>query len=102
METMLILTRKKGEVFYIGEDITIAVLGVHGGQVRIGIDAPESINIARKELIDGSSVDDQITDEHYVELTTHSKTSETLKKPIKRKWSYSAQKNKNGQVNENY
>jgi len=75
METMLILTRKKGEVFYIGEDITIAVLGVHGGQVRIGIEAPESINIARKELIDGSSVDDLLPNEHYVELTSHSKRS---------------------------
>lgn len=72
---MLILTRKKGEVFYIGEDITIAVLGVKGGQVHIGIDAPDSINIVRKELISDSSFDDLLPDEHYVELTSHSKRS---------------------------
>ena len=37
---MLILTRKAGEAVVIGEDLTVAVLGIHGNQVRIGIDAP--------------------------------------------------------------
>jgi carbon storage regulator len=52
---MLILTRRVGETLIIetpaGEQITVAVLGVKGNQVRIGTDAPDDINIVREELL---------------------------------------------------
>ncbi len=47
---MLILTRKLGESINIGEDIKISVLGIHGRQVRIGIDAPMNVVVHREEI----------------------------------------------------
>lgn len=49
---MLILTRKPGESLIIGDDVIVTVLGVRGGQVRIGIDAPKSISVHRQEIYD--------------------------------------------------
>ncbi|MFP3922526.1 carbon storage regulator CsrA [Pseudomonas sp. W5-36] len=48
---MLVLTREIGETFNIGDDITVKVLGITGNQVRLGIDAPQSIRIHRAEVI---------------------------------------------------
>ena len=47
---MLILTRKLGETLIIGDDIKVSVLGVKGGQVRIGIEAPDNVSIHREEI----------------------------------------------------
>jgi len=47
---MLILTRSQGETIYIGDDIRITVLGTNGGQVRLGIDAPQNIEVHREEI----------------------------------------------------
>jgi len=48
---MLILTRRISEKLIIGEDVNIIVLGVKGNQVRLGIEAPREINVAREELL---------------------------------------------------
>ncbi len=48
---MLILTRRVGEAVQIGNNITLRVLGVKGGQVRIGFDVPKEVNIIRTELL---------------------------------------------------
>jgi carbon storage regulator len=53
---MLVLTRKPGEKVRIGSNITIVVLGDAGNRVRIGIDAPAAVHIARQELIDPPQV----------------------------------------------
>ena len=47
---MLVLTRRIGERFCIGDDIRIVVLGVNGNQVRLGIDAPKHIAVHREEI----------------------------------------------------
>lgn len=47
---MLILTRKIGERLMIGDDVHITVLGVKGGQVRIGVHAPPNVSIHREEI----------------------------------------------------
>jgi carbon storage regulator len=47
---MLILTRRAGEGVVIGEDISIVVLGVKGGQVRIGVEAPRGVAVLREEI----------------------------------------------------
>ena len=48
---MLILRRKSGESIVIGDDITLAVLDINEGSVRLAIDAPKSITILRSELL---------------------------------------------------
>lgn len=47
---MLILTRRVGEVLKIKDDIDVAVLGVKGNQVRLGIEAPKEISVHREEV----------------------------------------------------
>ncbi|MGH7182452.1 MAG: carbon storage regulator, partial [Nitrospiraceae bacterium] len=44
---MLVLTRKRGEGVAIGPDIRIVVLGIKNGQVRLGIEAPRTIEVHR-------------------------------------------------------
>lgn len=47
---MLILTRKTGQGFRIGDDIEITITEISGDKVRVGIDAPKEIKILRTEL----------------------------------------------------
>jgi len=47
---VLILTRKLGESITIGDNIKVSVLGVHGRQVRLGIDAPLNVVVHREEV----------------------------------------------------
>lgn len=49
---MLILKRRVGESLTIGRDILVMVVGLRGGQVRIGIEAPRTTAVHRKELYD--------------------------------------------------
>jgi len=48
---MLVLSRKINETIKIGDDIEIRILEVKGDTVRIGIEAPKSIDILRGELV---------------------------------------------------
>ena len=48
---MLVLTRKSGESVAIGDDITIKVIEIQGGQVRLGIEAPHSTPVHREEVL---------------------------------------------------
>ncbi len=54
---MLILTRHVGESIKIGEIITVTVLGVKGGQVRLGIAAPKEVEVDREEVYDRKQKD---------------------------------------------
>lgn len=47
---MLILTRKVGETVMIGDNVTVAVIGVKGDRIRIGINAPKEVTVHRKEI----------------------------------------------------
>lgn len=47
---MLILTRRVGETLMIGDDVTVTVLAVRHGQVRIGVDAPREVQVHREEI----------------------------------------------------
>jgi carbon storage regulator len=47
---VLILTRRVGESIVVGDDIVLTVFEVRGDAVRIGIDAPRSVRVNRKEV----------------------------------------------------
>ncbi len=49
---MLVLARKVGQQIVIGDEIEVTVLEVRGEQVRLGINAPRSIAVHRKELLE--------------------------------------------------
>lgn len=53
---MLVLRRKVGESFLLGDNITVTVLGVEpSGTVNLGIDAPRDVLILRSELQQAAS-----------------------------------------------
>lgn len=47
---MLILSRKVGEAIAINEDVIVRVLEVKGGQVRLGVQAPDHVTVHREEI----------------------------------------------------
>jgi carbon storage regulator len=49
---MLVLTRREGEIFTLGDDIEIEILDIKPGVVRVGIRAPRSVRVLRSELIE--------------------------------------------------
>ncbi|SIR00049.1 carbon storage regulator CsrA [Aquipseudomonas alcaligenes] len=46
----LVFTRTIGQTFYIGDDVTVTVAAINGGQVKLAIDAPKHVEIYRKEI----------------------------------------------------
>lgn len=51
---MLVLSRKPSEQILIGDDIVLTVVRIGPNTVRLGITAPNSVNIVRAELADES------------------------------------------------
>ncbi len=49
---MLVLQRKKNQALRIGDDIEIIITDIKGDTVKIGIRAPKSVTILRKEIYD--------------------------------------------------
>ena len=46
----MVLTRKSRQSIMIGDDIELSVLAITGDKVRIGIEAPRSVPVLRKEV----------------------------------------------------
>ncbi len=49
---MLVLTRKVGEEIIIGHSIRVSILSCDRGYVKIGIEAPRTVPVYRKEIYD--------------------------------------------------
>jgi carbon storage regulator len=64
MSGVLVLTRKSNQSIMIGDDIEISVLAIMGEKVRIGIEAPRSVPVFRREV--------------YVEIQEDQETPEEL------------------------
>ncbi len=66
---MLALSRKINESIMIGNDIEITILEVKGDQIKLGINAPKSVPIYRKEIYlqiqesNKEAAESQVTDE---------------------------------------
>ena len=48
---MLVVTRRPGQSVLIGRDVEVVILEIEGTQVRVGINAPRSIRVLRRELV---------------------------------------------------
>ena len=49
---MLVLSRKKSESIVIGDNVFITVVEIRQDRVRLGIDAPKSVTVHRREVYD--------------------------------------------------
>ena len=47
---MLVLSRQKDESIMIGDEVEITIVDVRGNKVRLGITAPKSIPVHRREV----------------------------------------------------
>jgi carbon storage regulator len=52
---MLVLSRKQGESIRINDNVTITVVSVGQGRVKLSIDAPRDVLVLREELCNGQS-----------------------------------------------
>jgi carbon storage regulator len=59
---VLVLSRKPGEKIHIGEHITITVIEVQGGRIRLGVEAPQDVDVWRSELSEGRKRSQKRTD----------------------------------------
>lgn len=49
---MLVLARKVNESIMIGDDIEVVIIDIKGDQVKLGVKAPKSVAVHRKEIYD--------------------------------------------------
>ena len=47
---MLILTRREGEAINIGDNVQVRVHRIHGGSIKLAIEAPKEVKVLRDEL----------------------------------------------------
>jgi carbon storage regulator len=48
---MLVIRRRVGETLVISDNIEVEILDVSGSQVKVGIRAPRSVSVVRKEIL---------------------------------------------------
>ncbi len=70
---MLVLSRKIGERILIGDNITVTVVRISQGIVRIGIEAPRDMSVVREEVVVHS---DEEKPADRVEITLSGNTPE--------------------------
>ncbi len=63
---MLVLSRKVGEKILIGNQISVTVVRVGQGAVRIGVEAPDDLAIVREEIKGSARVESADTNEANV------------------------------------
>ena len=56
---MLILARKPNERIMIGNEIEVSVVEIRGDQVKLGIVAPTSVKVYRREVFDAIQAENE-------------------------------------------
>jgi carbon storage regulator len=56
---MLVLSRKLGQRFQVGQDVRITIVKIDRNSVRIGIQAPGDVTVYREELVPLEAVADE-------------------------------------------
>jgi carbon storage regulator len=74
---MLVLTRKKNETIVINDNVEITIVDIQNDQIRIGVNAPKSVKIYRKEIYDS------IKEENKKAAATQIDSLDELKKNFK-------------------
>jgi carbon storage regulator len=74
---VLVLKRKIGESIMVGEDIEIVLLDRDGDTVKIGVEAPRSIRVFRKEIYE------EIKQANHTALQTEASSLDMLRQMMK-------------------
>ena len=74
---MLVLSRQRDETIMIGDEIEITVVDIRGDKVRLGINAPRSIQVHRKEVYE--AIRRENTDASRVQVDDLSAADQTLR-----------------------
>lgn len=72
---MLVLSRQRDETIVIGDNIEVTVVDIRGDKVRLGITAPKTITVHRKEVYDA------IQKEHLASAPTGAAASAVVAPP---------------------
>lgn len=75
---MLVLSRKVGQKILLGDRITITVVRVNGGGVRLGIEAPAELPVLREEMQLQQGMQDQANARSPSDLTASDLTASEL------------------------
>lgn len=67
---MLVLTRKLQEAIRIGDQIEVSILAIEGDQVKLGVTAPKSVEIHRKEIFEAIQLENNEAANLDVDLST--------------------------------
>jgi carbon storage regulator len=67
---MLILSRKINEKIMIGDDIAVSILDIRGDQVRLGVDAPKTVKVYRREVFDAIKAENKAAAQSTPNLPT--------------------------------
>ncbi len=65
---MLILTRKRGQAFHIGDDIRVTVFDIGNDSVRVAIDAPREVKILREELVEAAELNEEAASQKAADI----------------------------------
>jgi carbon storage regulator len=47
----LVLTRREGQRIQIGNDVTVELVSIDGGEVRLRVVAPREVRVLREEIL---------------------------------------------------
>jgi carbon storage regulator len=71
---MLVLSRQKDESIMVGDEVEITIVDVRGDKVRLGISAPRSIAVHRKEVYEAIQREKEEQDQEQENSNPNSKT----------------------------
>ena len=75
---MLVISRKSGQTFHIGDNIHITITEISGDKVKIGIDAPLELNVLRDELL--QTIKSNVAAVHKVDNNAVHTLAESIKR----------------------
>jgi carbon storage regulator len=71
---MLVLSRQKDESIMVGDEVEITIVDVRGDKVRLGISAPRSIAVHRKEVYEAIQREKEEQEQEQENPNPNSKT----------------------------